>query len=396
MINLEELAPVADFRTENGDAVSFYLSEERPENLAHRRELLDAKDSARGLLRGGHDTPAMRQIVERLIERSEQMREEQRPGTLAIFACTKPEMWHEISLPYATGSAAFVGQSFQLAPMLPGAGEDRRFCVLLLDRSVTRLLLLEGRTLTEFTRQFGEERFAVRETGGSRKVSDERSLDDDAFHHLRQVGERLFKWLERDPVEGVFIGCRKELWTEIEGAFPDNLLKQVKGRFDCDPGLIPVPEVQERMQPLVEELQQKQTTEAVERAIGGAASSGVGAIGAERMAEVMETGELMVALIAPLKERGADGQVRTRDAQPASVCTSCAHIQMGERPNCDLCGSATTVYGDLAEVVLRRGLKGSFKVLRVPLAMLPANANGFLAQLRFRADRSRNAANEAA
>ncbi len=373
MLDPNQFTALATFWSDKANAISFYYGPPQPENLAHKKTILTAKEQARELLRAAHDRPDLRGIFERLVARVEDLRIAD-PAGLAIFASPEPETWVEFDLPYHVESQSQVGNAFALAPLAPLAAELPRYFVLLLDRSVTRLLFLSGSQLTERTREFGEERVPVRETGTSRKKSDERSKDDETFHHLRDVGNRLFRLLEQGAADFVYVGCRTELWSEIEKAMPDGVVQKTLGHFHCDPGLVTLPEVSALVMPLIDERVARELQTLADEIRGAAAGGRKGVVGPAEVANALEMGETETILVAP------------HPPAPATVCTSCEHIAMGTAAVCELCNNPNRVYPDLAEILARRGGRGTFRLQLVPHGMLDPEAKGFSALLRFRAD----------
>lgn len=377
MIDTNQFTSLANFWSENGTAVSFYYAPPRPENLAHQKAVISAKDLARDLLRDAHDKPALRGIYQRLFERADALSVND-PTALAVFAAPKngsaPEMWIEIDLPYLIQSQAHLGNAFTLEPLAAHAQQHSHGFILLLDRSVTRLLLLSGEEITEQTKQFGEARFPVRETGAGRKISDQRSKDDDAFHHLREVGNRLLHRLEAGDAAFVYFGCRNELWSEIEKAMPDGILQKTLGHFVCDPAHATIQEVSALVLPMIEERDARELQALADEIEGAAAGNRKGVVGPEAVANAIEMGETETILIAP------------HQPVPATVCTSCDHIGIGNASVCELCGQPNRIYPDLGEVIARRSGKDTFKVKPVPQGMLDPDTRGFSALLRFRAD----------
>jgi hypothetical protein len=205
MLDMTLLNSLGTYWSEAGSAVSFYFSEAQPENRAHSVAMIAAKELARNIARI-NPAPELRDIVEHLEQRTDQLRISQSAG-LAIFAAP-PDSWTELELPFAVRPQSSVGKSFRLTPLLPAVAEKPKYFILLVDRSVTRLLLLEEGDMIDQIKEIDKSRQKVRETGASRKVSDQRSKDDDTYHHLRHIGERLLGLLERGMADGVFVGCR--------------------------------------------------------------------------------------------------------------------------------------------------------------------------------------------
>lgn len=373
MLDTTQLNSLGKFWSEEGNAVSFYFSENQPENRAHRVAMVTAKELARNIARA-NSTPELRKIVERLEQRADQLRTEQ-PAGLAIFAAP-PNHWTELELPFSVQSQSCVTNSYCLAPLLPGLAKTEKYFVLLLDRSVTRLLSFEGEAGIRRLKEVDSSRQEIRETGTSRKISDERSRDDDAYHRLRREGERILGMLERGMADAVYIGCRNELWPLIQDAVPEGLLRKVADHFVCDPGLIPLDKISELVEPLVGQRCQQHLRGVVEEAVGGAANHTTGVIGAQNVIRALEQGETQTIVITP------------HQPLAASICTQCEHIDLGKQTKCSLCGGTVHGFSDLSEVLARRAGRAAFDVLVTTNGDGIAVGEGFLAKLRFQAGKS--------
>lgn len=373
MLDTTLLNSLGSYWSEEGNAVSFYFAEPRTENRAHSTGMITAKELARNIGRT-NPSPKLRGIIERLEQRADELRLSQ-PAGLAIFAAP-PNDWTEVELPFSLQPQSFVGNSFLLAPLLPALADKPKYFILLIDRSVTRLLLVDGEEAIEQAREVDEERQKVRETGTSRKISDERSKDDDSYHHLRRIGERLLGLLERRMADGIYVGCRKELWPEIKAAMPDGVIREVVGQFPCDPGLISVREILKLVGPEIKNRGQQKLQETIADAMGGAARNARGAIGPLQVIRALEQGETQTIVVTP------------HSPVSACVCIACDHIDTGRPATCSLCGNPVHRFNDLTEILVRRSGRGTFKLQSAPSEGIVPEAQGFLAKLRFRADRS--------
>jgi hypothetical protein len=158
---------------------------------------------------------------------------------------------------------------------------------------------------------------------------------------------------------------------------PDGLTREIVGHFPCDPGLVPIQKVNELVGPAVKKRGQELLRETIEEALGGAARKGRGVIGPQKVIRALEQGETQTIVIAP------------HPPVSASVCTACDHIDTGRPATCSLCGNPVHRFDDLTEILVRRAGRGLFDLQIAPQEEAIAEAHGFLARLRFRADQSR-------
>jgi release factor family 10 len=374
MFDTNLLNSLGNHWSEEETSVSFYFSEANPMNRAHSGAMIRAKELARNILHA-NQTPELRGLVERLERRVDQLQVSQSVG-LAIFAAP-PAPWIEIELPFAVKPQSFIERSFVLAPLLPMIAIEHTYFILLVDRSVSRLFRVERTAPIDQMKEVEQNRRKIRETGTSRKISDERSKDDEAYHHLRRLGEHLLGLLNREAVDNVYLGCRNELRAEIQAAMPEGLIRKIAGYFPCDPNLITAKQTVELVTPKIQEREQERLQEVFDTVKGEAARNGRGAIGPRKVIRSLERGEIQTIVIMP------------HTSVAASECTSCKHIDLKRPATCLLCGGDTRRYADLTEILVRRATKGAFGLLSAPEQKELAEASGFLAKLRFRADQSR-------
>src|SRR5579875_784826 len=254
MIPAKDLEELANFWTNDGDAISFYFQPDTPRELAHREEPILTKERIKatfGRLRA--DNPATRRDVERLLSTVAQLKGNHSQGR-AIFACARHNLWREYDIAgLDTGAHFDAGNSFTLSPLVPAMERQVRYCIALADRNRARLLLLQGGNITEHSRVLDEEREKVRTTGtgGSSKV--ERQIDQRVQQHFKFLADHLLHFYEHKDYDCLLIGCRDEMGSELRNALHPELARILVGQFSVDPGLATREEILERVRPIVEE-----------------------------------------------------------------------------------------------------------------------------------------------
>ena len=171
MLDSGRFQSLGDHWSPDGSAISFYYSPSSPQNLAHKNTVLNAKERLRELSRSHQHRLGLRPIFQRMDERLDLLTLEQ-PRGLVLLADPLGDVWYEANLPYEVEPTALVGNSFLISQLLPFTSKPPKVLVLLLDRSVTRLVVVSGENFAERTKEFGELRIQVRETGTGRKKSD--------------------------------------------------------------------------------------------------------------------------------------------------------------------------------------------------------------------------------
>lgn len=376
-IPLEELKELAAFWTENGDALSMYLQVRTPSELAHREETMYAKEKikeALGTLKG--NSPADRADIQRILEVVSEMKGNGGRAKV-IFACKSKGIWREYDVPGDFASRADAGSSFALAPLIAQQQGRRRYCIALADRNRARLLLLEAREISEHSQVLDEDdKVQVRTTGARKSGHLERQKEKQAKRHFAFLAEHLLHFYEHKDYDCLLIGCRDEMWPEIEAELHPELRRILVGRFVVDPGLASREEIEEKAQAIIDQKDREEEERLVERAVGAAAANGLGAVGLPRVIDALEQGEVRVLL-------WPNGRSTLKLA--ASLCENCGHLEAQELNACTLCGARMRRFAHAEEALLRHALRRSIEVRALHNSKLPP-PDEIAAWLRFRAD----------
>jgi Bacterial archaeo-eukaryotic release factor family 10 len=386
----EELNQLAEFWSNQNDALSVYFQPSAPSELAHREEPIVAKEKIQQKLRSlAGNSPADRGDIRRVIETIGEMRGNHRKSKV-IFACASQKFWREYDLPGDFGVRLEVGNSFMLAPLVTQQQMRRRYSIALADRHQARLLLLEAREIIEqdpvLEAEEGLEK--LRTTGARKSVYIERKKEERVRRHYAYLMDKLLHFHEHGDFDALIIGCRSEMWPEIEAELHPDLARVLAGRFTCDPGQATQQEIAEKAQALIDERLRREEEALLDRVAGAAASDGLGAMGYETVLDALEKHEVR-ALLFP-----AD---HTDREKPISLCSNCGHLQTGEQEECGLCASGMRGFAHPEEALLRHALGNSMnarstKAPSIEMRMLTWTRfppeQPLAAWLRFRAHRS--------
>ena len=374
---MDELQGLASFWTNDRDAISVYFKAPEPSELAHREEPIFAKDQIKqklGSLKGS--SPADRADVQRLLETISDMKGNS-GRTKVIFACKRANIWREFDAPGDFGCRIDVGPNFTLAPLIAQQQARRRYCIALADRNRARLLLLEAREISEHSQILDEDdREKIRTTGTRKSVHLERKKEEQARRHFTFLAEHLLHFHEHKDYDCLVIGCRDDAWPEIEAELHPQLKRILVGRFCCDPGIAPREEIQEKVQALVDAKDRDEEQRLMDRALGGFAANGLGAVGLADVVDALEKGEVRTLLWASK----TDGEQHS-----ASLCENCGHLEAKELHACTLCGAKMRLFANAEEALLRHALGRSIEVREMHYSKLPM-PDRIAAWLRFRAD----------
>jgi hypothetical protein len=377
-IKVDELQELAGFWTNDGDAISVYFKAPEASELAHREEPIFAKDQIKqklGRLKGV-ERSADQADVQRIIETIGDLKGNG-GRTKVIFACKRKNIWREFDAPGDFGCRIDVGANFTLGPLIAQQQARRRYCIALADRHRARLLLLEAREISEHSQILDEDdKEKIRTTGASKSGHLERKKEEQARRHFTFLAEHLLHFHEHKDYDCLMIGCRDDMWPEIEAELHPQLKRILVGRFACDPGIATRLEIQEKAQALVDAKDRDEEKRLNERAMGGFAANALGAVGLNEVIDALEKGEVRTLLWASKP----DGEQRS-----ASLCESCGHLEARELHACTLCGARMRLFANAEEALLRHALGRSIAVREMHYTKLPM-PDRIAAWLRFRAE----------
>jgi len=377
-ITAEELKELAQFWSDRGDALSLYFkATAQPSDLAHGEDPIHARDKikqAMGKLRG--NSTADRSDIERILERVAEMKGNGRRARV-IFACARAGFWREYDVAGDLALRLDAGCSFALAPLIAEQQSRQRYCIALADRNRARLLLLEDREISEHSHVLDEDdKEKIRTTGAGKSVHLERKKEEQARRHFAFLADHLLRFYEHEDYDGLIVGCRDEMWPEIEAELHPQVRRIMVGRFAADPGFATSEEILAQSQAIIDARDREDEERLVEKTVGAAAANALGAVGLTAVIDALEQGEVRTMLWV--------GQPNT--AQPgASLCGNCGHVEAEALETCAFCSARMRRFADAREALLRHALGRGVEVRQLHHARLPL-PDGFAAALRFRAE----------
>ena len=282
-ITAEELKELAEFWSDRGDALSLYLKAPAPTELGHREDPLYTKNKikeALGKVRG--NSVVDHSDIERILERAGEIKSSDRRATV-IFACAHRQFWREYDVAGDFPSSLDAGCSFALAPLIAEQHSRRRYCIALADRSRARLLLLEGREISEHSHVLDEDnKEKIRTTGAGKSVHLERKKEEQARKHFAFLADHLLHFYEHEDYDCLIVGCRDEMWPEIEAELHPQIRRILVGRFATDPGFATSEEILEHAQAIIDDKDREDESRLVDRTVGAAAANALGALACRR------------------------------------------------------------------------------------------------------------------
>src|SRR5271165_7084140 len=321
MITRDDIRELANFRSPEGCAITFYYQPSTPLNKSHREEVIQVKDMIRSALRQAEKS-GTNGSTRADLERISNMLDPQRGSSgkaKAIFACGKEGFWREFDIPaQLLQSRVGVSQRFRLKPLAAVLDGEQRACVLLADRTKARVFELVNDEISEkqdfvneLTRRGKSDGFAGYDAGHV-----ERKQMNEAMQHFKIVADHIEQYFERNSHEHLVIGCRDDVWSEIEPQLQSGARQHLVGRFRIDAKVATPEQVKQMAQEQLQQYTAREKQELIQEVIGEAHRNGRGAIGLRRVLRSLERGEVLTLLIGESFNA------------PGVKCHHCGHIDL--------------------------------------------------------------------
>ena len=380
MITREELRHLAEIDNTSGSAISFYYQPETPKDRSHREEAILLKDMVRDALRQAERSPGngrKKKDLQRILEKAEQWK----GGSKAkvIFACDARGIWREFEVPpRLLRSQLIINDTFHLKPLARLMEAFPRCCVLVADRELARFFTIRageiqeaGEFRTATPRKARSDGFAGYDAGHA-----ERHVDNEAMKHFKAISERLQGLHQSAGCERFLVGCRDEIWPDIEAHLHAYVRQRLVGRFNLDPALANREQVLEHANRLLQEHEQSERRGIVREVVGEAHRNGRGAVGLRHVLNSLERGEIQTLLLGE------------RFNAAATRCLHCSHMDTRMVHHCAVCGKETREIDDVGDALVGIAIRNGISVVYVRDEPDFEKAGNVGALLRFRADQN--------
>lgn len=380
----EELKQLANIESKTGCAVSFYFDPEPPQDKSHRGEAILVKDLVRDAIKNmdrnedhNGNGATGRADLQRIAEMAEQLHNNHSRAK-AIFACSENGFWKEFDLPAGqTPTSVHVNSRFHLTPLSAAVNQISEACVVLLDRENARILDLKDDQLVEkesihndLPRRGRGDGFKGYEGGHL-----ERHVENEAMRHFKETAERLQDLHSNGQLATLIIGCRAELWSEIEPHLHAYVKQALVQRVDLDP-TAPLDRVREEAFRILDEHRTNAVQASVREVMGQAQRNGLGSIGLSHVITSLERGEVQHLLI------GKDFEAKVVE------CSHCGHLDTRRVSKCAVCAQEVREVEDANRALIGQALRHGAEILYVEDDEEFKAAGNVAALLRFRADQN--------
>ena len=298
MITRDDIRELANFKSPQGCAVTFYYQPATPLNKSHREETILVKDLIRTALREAEKhgkNGSTRSDLEKISGMVDPLHGSSGKAK-AIFACGQEGFWREFDIPaQLLKPHVAISQRFHLKPLAAVLDGEQRACVLLADRTKARVFELMNDEIAEkedfvneLTRRGKSAGYAGYDAGHA-----ERKVMNETAQHFKLVADHIEQYFERGGCDRLLIGCRDDVWSEIEPHLQSRARQHLAGRFRIDSKVATPEQVKHMAREKLSEYRASMKQDMVRDVIGEAHRNGRGAIGLRRVLRSLEQGEVL-------------------------------------------------------------------------------------------------------
>ena len=263
---------------------------------------------------------------------------------MAVFASEPVGLFETFRLSRPVPNDVVVGSAPFVEPLaeLVAGGE---WLVLLANRRIARFLRGSGEHLDELGR-LESDTPGRHDQGGWSQARYQRSIDNEAFRHLRRVAEELERRRRRRPFQHLLLGAPDDAYSTLEGELPTAARARLRGRVPVDVENTSADDVLAAARPLIARIEREHETALLERMREGLASGGHGAAGAADVLEAL-TEQRVEALL-----------VDERFSEPGVRCARCGWISPADgHAECPADGGPLDRLEDMSEAAIERAFQ---------------------------------------
>jgi peptide subunit release factor 1 (eRF1) len=346
----DTLRRLAELRADEGKVVSIYLNLDPTEfaSAAARSTAINSLlDEAGRAARS--EEPRVREEVDRLREALRNMDFGGAHG-LAVFASGE-DLLEVIKLPRSVDNAVVIDEAPYIEPLVEVQSEAR-YGVVLVNRQTARIFRGSRDRLDEVAR-VDDEVHRRHDQGGWSQARYQRSVDKEAYDHLKRACDELLRLHKRRPFEALFVGAPEAVYSDFCERLHPYLSERVAGRIDVDVEHTNVDDVQNAAEATISAYERKLEKEALDRLEQGMGSGGRAAAGLEDT-------------LAALNEQRVEVLLLQENFDAAGVCCpQCGWLGPSGVDACPADGTQTVARDDITDLAVRRAITQSAQVVRV-------------------------------
>lgn len=349
-VKREDFLALANFFDEQEHAVSFYFSLAPSTDNSHREEVLKIKALVRDLVKNIGTKDGLTKDLDAIVAEAEEIRHT--PSRLkAIFACHDQHIRQVFDLP-ACGSISLldVGRHFHLRPLLQAVQTSTPYCVVMIEHGKARAFVGQGPDIQEIRGLFRSEELGV--DGSDSRVGWSHHIEGNAREHdsayLKQIGIEIHRLMEAHKYPRLVIGCREDLWSELESQLLGTEKSALIGRFHTANFDVSPADVLQAARPIFQASLDVAYEDLLRKINEGSSHS---AFGLNQVLENLEEGRVQKILLGKQSD------------EKVSECLKCGHLHAGIQDKCVFCGSSNTHAVLAQEALIRKALLTEAEIL---------------------------------
>lgn len=381
MITRDDIRELANFQSPEGCAITFYYQPSTPPNKSHKEEAILVKDMVRNALREAEKlgkNGSTRSDLERIGNLVDPLHGSPAKAK-AIFACGQTGFWREFDVAgHLLQPKIAISHRFHLKPLAAVLDSEQRACIVLADRSVARIFELQNETISEkqdfvneLTRRGKSDGYAGYDAGHA-----ERKQTNEAMQHFKTVADSIEKYFEHGGCDLLLIGCRDDVWSEIEPQLQSQARQHLVGHFRIDPKVATPDHVKQMAREHLAAYEAERKQALIRDVVGEAHRNGRGAVGLRRVLRSLEQGEVQTLMLGSTFHA------------PGVKCYHCGHMDMHVTPTCAICGKENTELEDIGDAIVGHAIRTGVELTYIPDDEEFDKIGRIAALLRFRADQN--------
>ena len=282
-LDTDLLRRLADFRPDGARVLSLFLNLDPsqfgtpPARATEINSLLDQADrcvrDATGL--DHEQEKSLREDIERA-RRYLGGADFEGAHALAVYACSRADLFEAIKLPRPVDTRACVDDSPLVEPLAELAMRGS-WAVLLVNRRTARMLRGSREELAELP-PIEDDVHRQHDQGGWSQARYQRSVDKEVQDHLKRTAEVVLRRFRRSPFQRLLLGGPEEILNEVEQKLHPYVRERIAGRVKTDVENTTAEDVRAAAAPAMDEIDRAREREALDRledAIGSPGGRGV-------------------------------------------------------------------------------------------------------------------------
>jgi peptide subunit release factor 1 (eRF1) len=347
----DTLRRLAELRPVDGKVVSIYLNLDPTEfasGPARSTAINSVLDEAGRAARD--ERPSVRADVERIRDTFKGFDFQGAHG-VAVFASGSEDLLEVIKLPRTVGNVVVIDESPYIEPLVE-VQTEARYGVVLVNRQTARIFRGSRDRLDEVVR-IEDEVHRRHDQGGWSQARFQRSVDKEAYDHLKNAADELLRRHKRRPFEAIFIAAPEAVYKDFLERLHPYLSERVAGRIDVDVEHTGVDEVQHCAAETIAAYERKLEKHALDRLEEATAKGGRGASGLEDTLNALNEQRVEVLMLQD-------------NFDAAGVCCpQCGWLGPDGVTTCPADGTATVTREDITDLAVRRAIRQSAQIVRV-------------------------------